>query len=239
MTHRALVFGATGYTGNALVPLFAQHPASEVWAHIRTGSPSRARVEPAFSKAGAHIEECAFDEAEIAALVAKVKPTVVFGLLGITRSGAAREEKRTGHRPDYEQVDYGYTHMVLEACREHAPKARFVYLSSTGISDKEPSNAYMHARWRMERALISSGQPWTIARPSFISGDNREESRPMERAAASVTKVLAGALKSVGISSVADAWAPMTNHELANALLESALDPAAEGQILQAEALRS
>lgn len=238
MTHRALVFGATGYTGTALVPLFAQNPDSRVWAHIRNGSPSRARVEPEFTAAGAQIEECAFEASEISALIERIKPTVVFGLLGITRAGAAREEKRTGKRPDYELVDYGYTRMALDACRQHEPDARFVYLSSTGISEREPSNAYMHARWRMERALISSGQPFTIARPSFISGENRQESRPMERAAATVTGALTGALKSIGIRSLADAWAPMTNHELANALLRASLDPSMADQILEAEALR-
>ncbi len=238
MTHRALVFGATGYTGTALVPLLAEHPDAQVWAHIRTGSPSRTHVETLFTDAGAYIEECAFEHDEIAQLVLRIEPTIVFGLLGITRAGAAREEKRTGKRPDYEQVDYGYTHMVLDACRKHAPQARFVYLSSVGLSDREPANAYLHARWRMERALINSGQPFTIARPPIISGDNRQESRPMERVAATVTGALTGALKSIGVRSLADAWAPMTNHELANALLRASLDPTMESQILEAEALR-
>jgi uncharacterized protein YbjT (DUF2867 family) len=237
MTQTILVIGASGYTGTAFVPQAAR-AGHQVHAHFRTGSPSLQRSAEAFRSVGAHIHECAFTTDELNALVRSVKPDIVCGFLGITRAGAAREEKRTGKRPNYQEVDFGYTNMALQACRAHAPAARFLYLSSTGISDSEPSNAYMHARWVMEKELRASGQPWTIARPSFITGDNRQESRPAERFAGSLVGGIGGALRALGMPWVDDHWGPMTNEQLASALLNAATAPDCQNRILEAADLR-
>src|SRR5690606_39764381 len=70
----------------------------------------------------------------------------------------------TGRETSYETVDYGLTMLLYTAIG--AARPRFVYLSSAGVPDREPGNAYLRARYRVERALRSEerrvGKEWRI-----------------------------------------------------------------------------
>lgn len=233
-SHRVFVAGATGYTGRAVVETLRSMNIP-VWAHVRANSARAEALIPEFEGRGAQVVRTDWNTEALKAELQNVQPTVVFALLGITRSGAQREAKRTGKLPDYETVDYGMTRMLLDATRAVAPTARFVYLSSTGISASRPSNAYMLARWKCEQDILSSGIDYLIARPSFISGPDRDESRPMERIGSSVVGALGGALSAVGITAVERAIGPISNHQLARVLVDAALDPTQTKRILEAK----
>jgi len=50
----------------------------------------------------------------------------------------------------------------------------------------------MRAHGKVAAAVRASSLPYTIARPSFITGADRDEPRPMERVGAVVTDVTLG-----------------------------------------------
>jgi nucleoside-diphosphate-sugar epimerase len=232
-----LVVGATGYTGQALVPVLAE-AGCRVVAHIRPGSPREAECRARWGPLGVEFLVCPLTTAALQPELATLAPDVVYALLGITRAGARREAGRTGHQPTYAEVDTGMTLAVLEALSQTRPQACFVYLSSLGVGDREPANAYLRARWEVEQRLRAGSQPWVIVRPSFISGPDRAESRPMERLGASLTATLTGALRGVGIHGPWRQWAPMRAEELASALARLARDPALHHRVLEAADLR-
>ncbi|HCH66688.1 MAG TPA: epimerase, partial [Deltaproteobacteria bacterium] len=176
---RLLVFGATGYTGRH-VAQDACKRGLPVVAHLRPGSPRASTVGADLEACGAELAAVAWDAPAIRALVQRTQPTHVFLLLGITRAGARRESARTGQLPTYAQVDTGYTNLVLDSVEATAPSARVVYLSSLG-ADRPSSNAYLQARHVVETRLVASEMQYTIVRPSFISGSDRDEDRLGER----------------------------------------------------------
>ena len=93
---------------------------------------------------------------------------------------ATRSRRRAAQAESYESIDFGLTAMLIRAAVASGSKPRFVYLSSLGVRE-HTSNPYLVARWRAESLLRASGLPYTIARPSFITGPGRDESRPLER----------------------------------------------------------
>jgi hypothetical protein len=78
-----------------------------------------------------------------------------------------------------------------------------------------------------------------IARPSFITGPDRDESRPAERLGAAVVDALAAPARLFGGRRLADRYRSTTAAELAAALVRLAADPAAAGRVLEGDALRS
>ncbi len=171
----------------------------------------------------------------MARALADRRPTVVFALLGTTRKRAKAEG--VGATEAYDKVDYGLSRLLLDACGVSAPDARFVYLSSAGLREGT-RNPYLRARVRMEAALRDSGLAFTIARPSFISGTDRDESRPTERVAAVVGNAALGVLGAVGARTLRDRYRSTDATELATALVGAALDPRAVGAVLHGEDLR-
>jgi uncharacterized protein YbjT (DUF2867 family) len=101
----------------------------------------------------------------------------VLSTIGTTRA-------RSGPGVSYETVDYGTTALLLAAAR--AVKARhFVLMSSIGAG--RPVGPYLAWKARAERAVIDSGVPFTIVRPSFLTG----EGRPFPRIADAAVDALA------------------------------------------------
>lgn len=235
MSHTAIVFGATGYTGRAVVPQLIQAGVSVV-AHIRPDSSRRAAMTAEFEAAGAQVSTAEWTPDAIGALVQSTTPTLVFGLLGITRASAKREAKRTGDdAPTYMSVDFGLTAMAINATAAHAPAARFVYLSSIGTS-ASASGAYLEARWRTEQHLRASGLAHTIVRPSIIAGD-RDETRLGEEVAATVGAGVLGVLGALGARRLKARYSPRTNEELAAGMVRAALYPPSEHHVLESEAI--
>jgi hypothetical protein len=90
-------------------------------------------------------------------------------------------------------------------------------------------NAYLAVRGRLEGELAASGLPYVVARPSFITGPDRGESRPAERAGAAALDALLAPARALGARRLADRYRSTSAAELAAALVRAAADPAAGG----------
>ena len=232
MTTHAFVAGATGYTGRALVGLLCSQ-GLETTAHIRPDKTHLDEHRAHFESLGAQVDTSAWDEASIAEALARIKPTHVFCLLGTTRHRVAKERKSGGPGLTYEAVDYGMTMMVVRAAEALEPMPRVVYLSAAGVKPSRPGS-YYEARYKVEQALLASSLPITIARPCFITGPDREESRPAER----IGGVVFDALLSLMGSRIKAKWSSLDAEELARGLLRHALEPQGHQAILEAADLR-
>ena len=229
------IAGATGYTGRALVQvgLDAGH---NVIAHIRPGSPSGDRAATDIAAAGATVDRTPWEEGALTATLQGHGPHAVFALLGTTRAKAAAAAKR-GESATYESIDRDLSLMLHRSCAAQSPPPRFVYLSSLG-ADKPGGNRYMKARYDVEQALQQGSVPWTVARPSFLTGPDRDESRPGERIGAFFGDAALGALAAVGVRGPRDRFASLTGEQVARSLLRIALDDQAQGKFFEAESLR-
>ena len=237
MTFRAFVAGATGYTGREVVSALVAHGAGAI-AHVRPDSPALARWRDHFGKVGAEVDTTPWSESAVLATLARRRPTHVFALLGTTRKRARQGAPRAAGRESYEAVDYGLTAMLLRAAVDSGLTPHFTYLSAIGADARSPSE-YIRVRGRLEAELTASGLPFLIARPSFITGPDREESRPMERLAARVVDGVLGAVRMAGGRTVHGRYASMSGTELAGALVRLALAPAGGRTVADGATLRA
>ncbi len=234
----AFVAGATGYTGREVVRQLAATDCRTI-AHVRPDSPRLGEWTERFSQWGAEPDQTAWTPEAMAETLAALQPDVVFGLLGTTKA-RGRRVARAGGEPEsqsYEQVDVALTVMLLEAAVAAGNRPRFVYLSSLGVH-AAALGPYLQARWKVEERLRASDVPWTIARPSFISGPGRDDARPGERVGALVTDGLLAVAGILGARRTRDRLGSMNNAELAAGLVRYALDPNGEGRIVDSADLR-
>jgi uncharacterized protein YbjT (DUF2867 family) len=243
---RAFVAGATGYTGGHVVSVLADRRVDTI-AHVRLDSPAleewRARfTTPAVdqTRGPVCVDTTSWNESAMTATLSAAKPTMVFALLGTTRA-RGRRAREGGAVDTYETVDYGLTMVLLRAAvasgRATGVWPRFVYLSALGASAKSPS-AYMAVRGRVEDALRGSGLSYAIARPSLITGDDRRESRPVERVAELVMGAGLGILAAVGAGGPRNRYGSLTGGALADALVQLAIDPSDANVVADAQELR-
>lgn len=231
---RAFVAGATGYTGRAVVQALRAQSIATV-AHVRPDSSRREEFRKRFLAEGAEVDETPWEGEAIAATIERLAPTVIFGLLGTTRSRARTEGM--GAVQAYARIDYGLTKWLIDAATACDPRPRFVYLSAATVKPGT-RNAYLAARLRCEDALRESDLPWTIARPSFISGGDREESRPLERIGAVVGDATLAVVGVLGGSKMRDRYRSTDATTLGRGLVRVGLDPAYAGRVVYSEALR-
>jgi uncharacterized protein YbjT (DUF2867 family) len=114
--------------------------------------------------------------------------------------------------------------------------AKVVYLSSAG-ADARSRSAYLAVRGRVEARLRESDLPFVSARPSFITGPDRDEPRPAERIGAALADGALGLAGALGARRLRDRYRSTTNVALARALVRLGLDPEAKG-VFESEALR-
>ena len=227
---RAFVAGATGYTGRAVVRELTGRGV-ECIAHVRPDSPRLEEWRQAFTAMGATFDCTPWGDAEFEAVMRHYRPQYCFALLGTTKR-RAREARRQGARDSYETVDYLLTSIVLRATRVMSPAAKFLYLSAVGVHENA-RNPYLEVRARVEAELIRSGLRFVIARPALITGEDREENRPAERAVARVAELALRTADLAGLSSFRQRFATLTGPQLAHALVNAALDPAIEDVVLE------
>jgi len=183
------------------------------------------------------VDTTPWGDAEMAETLVTLQPTHVFSLLGTTRA-RRKASSRHGRRDadSYEAVDFGLTAMLIRAAVASGSRPRFVYLSSLGVRE-HTNNPYLVARWRAESLLRASGLPYTIARPSFITGPGRDESRPLERASAVAVNAVAAVARVVGARRLAERVHSLTGPELAAGLVRHAFESASENAIVGTEEL--
>lgn len=223
--HKAFVAGATGYTGRAVVETL-RAKGIETVAHVRPGSSGRQESQRRFEALGATVDGTPWEPESMAATLVAREATMVFSLLGTTRKRGKEAAKRGGDET-YETIDYGLSALLLGAASGSPRQPKFVYLSSMGVSSGT-RNQYLAVRYRLEEELKTSGLPYVIARPSFITGEDRPEQRPGERVGAAVADTLLGIAGAFGAKSLEAKYQSQTASELAEALVTLALDPRRE-----------
>lgn len=218
---RAWIAGATGYTGQAIVEEVRRQGGVAV-AHIR---PDRSDLDSWRSKwqpQGIEVDTTPWEHDALVQALRDHQITHVFCCIGTTR---ARMQRDGAAANSYETVDFGLTKLLADAAVSCPTLVRFVYLSSLGASPRA-AGAYLQARWKAECAVRDAGLPYTIARPSILSGE-RQESRPAERLGAVVGDAVLGLVGALGGSKVRDRYRSNTAVSLARALVRLAADPAA------------
>ncbi len=232
----AFVAGATGYTGREVVRALRERGIDTI-AHVRPDASRLGEWRGRFEAQGARVDSTAWDPAAMGSTLRRLRPDLVFALLGTTQS-RAREARRRG-RADagYEAVDYGLTILLYETAMEAGVRPRFIYLSSVGVREGA-GNPYLAVRGRVERRLRDGTLPYTIARPSFITGPDREEFRIGERVGARVVDGLLTVAGWFGAGRLKQRYRSTTGATLARALVRLAVDPAAVGRTFESEALR-
>jgi nucleoside-diphosphate-sugar epimerase len=233
---RAFVAGATGYVGREVVAALCARGVP-TWAHVRPDSARRADWRTRFEALGAVVDLTEWRDDAMTERLCTIAPTHVFALLGTTRARAAAAARAGAPSADYAAVDYGLSALLLRAASAVTPPPRFVYLSSAGVREGT-RNPYLAARVRLERELRAAPVHYIVARPAFISGADREESRPAERWGARLGDVLLGVVSALGGQSVAARWRSITGASLARGLVALALDPAGGHVEVYADRLR-
>lgn len=231
MEHRVFVAGATGFVGKALVAE-ARRQGAQVWAHVRPDSKQLAHWREHFGGLGAQVSTVAWDPLAMAAELRRAAPTLVFCCIGTTARRMGQDGKAAN---SYEAIDFGLTKLLADAAHQAGGVQRLVYLSSLGAGPKA-AGAYLQWRYRAERAVQASGVPWTIARPSFITGE-RDEERPAEHYASIVADGLLKAIGFLGASTTRDRYRSTDDRTLARALWRIATDEAAANLVILSEDL--
>jgi uncharacterized protein YbjT (DUF2867 family) len=232
----AWIAGATGYTGRELVA-HARSAGARVHAHVRPDSPRLAAHQRRFEdELGAHVERTPWEPDALREALARTQPSEVYALLGTTKARARAAAKAGAPPADYAAIDVGLTLMLLDACSAAGIRPRFIYLSSLG-AQTDASSAYMSARGQVEDAIRASGLPYTIVRPSFISGPDRDERRLGERFGATLSDAVLGVIGALGGGRVRDRYRSIDAAALARAMVELAADPNAVNQVIEANAL--
>jgi len=234
--HVAFVAGATGYVGRETVRVLRAREVMTI-AHVRPDSPRMQHWMEYFGDLGAGIDATAWELDAMAHTLSRVKPTILFALLGTTRRRASIAKAEGKDAESYERVDFGLTNLLIFAVLAAKIAPRFVYLSAIGASESAWT-PYYAARAKAEKALRESGLPHVIARPSIITGADREEQRPMERGAALFADAALGVAARLGFRRTFDRYASMTGAALAEALVRHALDREATAFIAEGADLR-
>jgi len=195
----AFVLGATGFVGREVVRQLCVRGTKTI-AHVRPDSRSLDDWRKRLVGIGAEVDTTVWDAAQLGQTFRVTAPTQVYILIGTTRAKAKTDQV---DGDIYEKIDVGLTKIAVEAARGADPKARSPYLS---------------ARARAEEIVTSSGLPWVIARPSFITGE-REESRFGERAAAVFGDGLLAVAGVVGGKKLRSKYRSTTPDILASALI--------------------
>jgi uncharacterized protein YbjT (DUF2867 family) len=232
----AFVAGSTGYTGREVVQVLRTRGIDTV-AHVRPDSERIEAWRTRFESLGARLDRTPWDLEAFTRTLSGLAPALVFALLGTTRT-RARRAAASGRDEGYQAIDYALTVLLYRAASSSVSHPRFMYLSSAGVRDTG-GNAYLAARAGVERELRAGPLPYTIVRPSFITGPDRDEFRPGERIISRLADGALGLAGLLGATRLRDRYRSTSNVTLAEALVRLALDPAAAGRVVESEALRS
>lgn len=221
----AFVLGATGFVGREVVRQLCVRGA-RVHAHVRPDSSKLAEWQTTFGEQGATVDATPWNVDALAARFRELFTTgasQIYICIGTTRS-KAKADAVDGNI--YEKVDLGLTQIAVDAARTSGTRPRLVYLSSVGAKATAGS-AYLAARGKAEDAVMASGLPWVIARPSIITGE-RDESRVGERTAAIVGDGLLAVAGVFGGKALRDKFRSTTGDILASALIRLGEAPDAD-----------
>ncbi|MDZ4772414.1 MAG: NAD(P)H-binding protein [Planctomycetota bacterium] len=231
----AFVAGATGYTGSATVARLRALDVETV-AHVRPDSQRLAEWRKRFEAIAARVDTTSWDATAMHATFRTLRPTHVFATLGtsLARSKGGSDSSV----PDtYADVDFALTKMLIDASVAAGSVERFVYISAAG-ANAGTRNPYLKVRVEIERLIRASGLAFTVARPGFVSGSDREEARPLERISATASDVFFTLASSLGAAGFASRYRSISGTQLARGLVRAAFDANCKDRSLHAGDLR-
>jgi len=219
-----VVAGATGLVGRELIRLLERRADVSFTALVRRTGALRAE--------SGRVREEVFDYGDPAAyarLGAEIPCDVLLCALGTTLG-------RAGSPEAFRAVDLGYPVALMRRLAELEPRPVFAAVSSVGAD--RPRGLYLKTKAEMEQALVDSGLPHVIVRPSLLLGA-RGEFRLGERLAAGLLArpYLFAARLLAPQSRLLWQYAPIQAERVAEALLRSCLDEPAAGKVLSGLAL--
>ncbi len=218
---RMLIAGATGYVGRN-VAAEAVRAGHDVLAHVRPDSASGDRASAELVALGARVVRTPWTTEAWYRLIDAERPERLFLLLGTT-AARAKVAAATGIDASQQAVDLGLTMLAIAAARMAAPETGLVYLSSLGASPT--GNEYLRVRATVEAALVTGPNPFTVVRPSFITGPDRDEARLGERVGALVGDAVCAILRQAGARRRAARWGSITGPALSRILVALAAAP--------------
>jgi uncharacterized protein YbjT (DUF2867 family) len=219
---RMLIAGATGYVGRH-VAATAVRAGHDVVAHVRPESPTGDRDSAQLVGLGARALRTDWTPEAWYRMLEAESPDRLFLLLGTTASRARAANAAGSADASQSAIDQGLTMLAITAARHAAPAAGVVYLSALGASSS--GNEYLRVRAHVESALAEGPNPFTVIRPSFITGADRPEARPLERLGALSGDALCAVLRIVGARRRAAKLASITGTALARILVDLAAQP--------------
>jgi uncharacterized protein YbjT (DUF2867 family) len=155
-----VVAGATGLVGRELIrQLEGRRELSFTALVRRTGS---------LGAESGRVREVLFDYEDPAALArigGDIPCDVLLCALGTTL-------KRAGSPEAFRKVDLDYPLALIRRAAELEAKPVFGVVSSAGAG--HPRGLYLETKAAMENALVASGLPYVIVRPSLLLGDRQE-----------------------------------------------------------------
>lgn len=180
---RVFVAGATGATGQVLVPLLTA-AGHDLVLHVR---PRTAGEHPMGRDPRARV----FDLADAASLTDALRGCdAVVSLVGTMK-------KRFAAGDTYESADIGSTRQLVDAAKA-AGVPRFLLLSSYGAGG---AGAYLKAKAECERLVRESGLRWTVFRPSaLVSPPDASEGHHGKREVPGFVVRAAGLLAGLGLA---------------------------------------
>ena len=152
-----LVTGPTGFLGRRVVHKLVEHNY-EVRCLVH--SPGRERI---FDQVPVDIYYGDVGNAEALASACQGIEQVIH-LVGVIREG---------RHTTYDNINRIGTENVVAAAAAAGGVSQFVHVSAVGAVN-DPELPYLKSKWQAEQAVINSGLPYTIVRPSLIFGQGDE-----------------------------------------------------------------
>ncbi len=152
-----LVTGATGFLGRRVVQKLIDHNY-QVRCLVHT--PGRERM---FDQRAVDIHYGSIGDPEVLESAIQGIDQVVHLVAVIRESGGAT----------YDTINRVGTETLVNVAQNAGGLSQFVFVSVVGALN-DPGLPYLRSKWQAEQAIINSGLPYTIVRPSLIFGEGDE-----------------------------------------------------------------
>ena len=228
------VAGASSLVGRESVRILRARGLPTI-AHVSPDAPDAPKLRRRFEADGALVDDTPWDTAPLMAQLPNLRPSIVLCLVGIESSEAMRVAERAAGRSGtrWDLADYSLTRMLVSASSRASLRPRFVYLSGPDAGEAARS-ARGRARWKAEQAVRHSGLPWTVVRAPRVLGLGSDEASFGDRTTTAALGLASTVLGVVGARALTVRWAPRSATDIAEAVVDAALDAATANRVIDA-----